>query len=82
MKLNIKAFSLTCAIIWAVLIILIAVIYKLTGSYARLFLDLLISIYPWTSLSCKGLTLLAIWGFVDGLICGLVFSWLYNLMAK
>jgi hypothetical protein len=23
-----------------------------------------------------------VWGFVDGLVCGFVFSWLYNKLAK
>lgn len=82
MKLNIKAFSFASAIIWCFAIIVCSIVYKITGTYAKSCLDVLVSIYPWTSLSSKGLILLCIWSFFDGIMFGAIFGWLYNLMVK
>jgi hypothetical protein len=81
MKLNVKAFALTCAIIWGfglfVITWWIIVFGGATGDptfIGRVYLGYCIS--PLGSLI--GL----LWGFVDGLIGGAIFAWLYNLLAK
>jgi hypothetical protein len=80
MKLNVKAFALTCAIIWGVgLFVLtwwIIIFGGATGEptlIGRLYLGYCIS--PLGSLI--GL----VWAFVDGLVGGAIFAWLYNLIT-
>ena len=80
MKLNVKAFALTCAIIWGVGLFVITwwiiVFGGATGEptfIGRVYLGYCIS--PLGSLI--GLA----WAFVDGLIGGAIFAWLYNLIT-
>ena len=80
MKLDVKAFALTCAMVCGLgLFCLTWWIIALDGSsgeitfLGRLYLGY--SITPGGSL--VGMT----WAFLDGLIGGAVFAWLYNLLA-
>ena len=80
-KINIKAFALTCGIFWAALLFLITwwlIILEGANAGPTIFTR----IYPGYSLSPLGSLVGLLWGFVDGLICGLAFSWLYNKLAK
>ena len=80
MKLNVKAFALTCGIFWAVSVFVITwwliVLYGASG--ARTWLGLF---YLGYNISPIGSIIGLIWGFVDGLISGAIFAWLYNLIA-
>lgn len=80
MKLNVKAFALTCGIGWAVSVFVITwwliVLYGASG--ARTLLGLF---YVGYNVSAIGSIIGLIWGFFDGLICGAIFAWLYNLIA-
>ena len=80
-RLNIKAFALTCGIFWSALLFLLTWwLLVLEGSGAPP--NLLTRIYPGYSISPLGSLMGLVWGFVDGLICGLIFAWLYNKLAK
>ena len=80
MKLNVKVFALTCGIFWAVSVFVITwwliVLYGASG--ARTLLGLF---YLGYNISPIGSIIGLIWGFVDGLISGAIFAWLYNLIA-
>ena len=81
MKLNVKVFGLTCGIIWGIgLMIITWWIILWDGSMtASTFIGRVYRGYNFTFVgSLYGL----IWGFVDGLIGGIIFAWLYNLLAK
>ena len=80
MKLNVKAFALACAILWGFGLFgitwWIILFSGATGDptfIGRVYLGYCIS--PLGSL--VGL----VWGFVDGLIGGAIFAWLYNLIT-
>ena len=80
MKLNIKAFALTCGILWSLTMFLMTaflVARNAPGSCLRNFSV----IYFGYSVSWIGAVIGAIWGFVDGLIGGAIFAWLYNRLA-
>ena len=81
MKLNIKAFSLTCAILWALTILLTTYWIIISGSGGNT-LSLIRKFYFGYSVSWLGGIIGAIWAFVDGLICGAIFAWLYNKLAS
>jgi hypothetical protein len=80
MKLNIKAFGLTCGILWGLLVLLSTYWIIVTGSAGNT-LALLHKFYFGYSVSWLGGIIGLIWGFVDGLICGAIFAWLYNKLS-
>lgn len=84
MKLSIKAFALSCAILWALCILMVIALNMATGSYGAEFLKLAGSIYPGyhPGTGISGLVVGPLYGFVDAGIGGLVLAWLYNLFVK
>jgi len=83
MKLNIKAFCLTCGIIWGIVMLLTNVLSTIYPAYAYEFLSTISSIYPgYSPGGLMGAVLGTIYGFIDGAIFGLVFGWLYNKLSK
>ncbi len=80
MKLNVKAFALTCGIGWAVSLFLatwwLIALHGASGDPTLLGL-----FYLGYRVSAIGSIFGLIWGFFDGLICGAIFAWLYNLIA-
>lgn len=81
MKLNVKAFALTCGIFWAVSVFVITwwiiAFYGASGASTRLGL-----FYLGYNVSAVGSIIGLIWGFFDGLISGAIFAWLYNLIGE
>jgi hypothetical protein len=80
MKLNIKALGLTCGILWGIAVFLVTVWVTITQSGGST-LGLLHKFYFGYSVSWAGAFIGLVWGFIDGLICGLIFAWLYNKLA-
>ena len=80
MKLNVKAFSLTCAIVWGVgLFMLTWWIIALDGATGAT--TLIGRLYRGFNISPSGSLIGLAWAFADGLIGGAIFAWLYNLLA-
>ena len=80
MKLNVGAFALAFAIWWGVGIFLLTWwVIQFGGATAEpTFLGRIYIGYKMTPIgSLIGLA----WGFVDALVAGAIFAWLYNLMA-
>jgi hypothetical protein len=80
MKLNVKAFALTCAIIWGVGLFLITwwiILFEGASGESTL----IGRVYIGYSISAGGSIVGLIWGLIDGLIGGAIFAWLYNLIA-
>jgi len=80
MKLNKRAFALTNAILWA-LIVFVATIYVLIKGGGNT-LVLLQQFFWGYNISFGGAILGLIYGFVWGFIYGWIFAWLYNLIGK
>jgi hypothetical protein len=80
MKLNLKAFAFTCAIIWGLGLFLITwwlvIIEGSTGGTT--FIG---RVYLGYEISPLGSIIGLLWGLVDGLIGGAIFAWLYNRLA-
>ena len=81
MKLNTKAFALTCGIIWGLgLFFLTWWMIAFGGATGEK--TIIGKIYIGYSISAAGSFIGLMWGFVDALIGGAIFAWLYNLIAK
>jgi len=83
MKINIKALSLTVAIVWGGSILLIGLANLIWTSYGVAFLEVAASIYPgYRGGSSFGQVIVGtLYGLVDGFIGGLIIGWLYNLFV-
>ena len=80
MKLNVKAFALTCGIFWGIALFLLTWwIIAFDGvSCEPTFIGRL---YRGFSISPTGSFIGFVWAFLDGLIGGAIFAWLYNLIS-
>ena len=80
MRLNVKAFGLSCGIIWGLGLFLITwwimAFDGATGETA-----LIGRVYRGYNISPLGSIVGLIWAAVDGFIGGVIFAWLYNLIA-
>ncbi len=81
MKLNVKAFALTCGILWGLAVLLCTWWLLISGTPGEI-ISKLGAFYIGYSYSWGGAVIGLLWGFVDGLICGAIFAWLYNKLAK
>jgi hypothetical protein len=80
MRLNVKAFALTCGLVWGLgLFFLTWWVIAFDGASGEvLFLG---RIYRGYALSPAGSVVGALWAFLDGLAGGAVFAWLYNMLT-
>ena len=80
MKLNIKAFGLTCGLVWGFGLFLLTwwIILFHGASGDQTFIG---RIYFGYSLTPAGSFIGLIWALIDGCIGGVIFAWLYNLIV-
>ena len=80
MKLNLKAFALTCGIIWGLaLFVLTWWIIAFEGSTGdRTFIGI---VYRGYSISPLGSLIGLLYALIDGGIGGAIFAWLYNCIS-
>lgn len=82
MKLKPWALGITLGTLWGSTIFFTTLLSVYTG-YGKLFLEALPqSLYPGYSISLAGSLLGLVYGFLDGLICGVLIGWIYNRIAK
>ena len=80
MKLSPKAVGLAMGILTG-LSLFIMTLLALYANYLTNIAELLVDVYPYYEVSLQGAVAGLIWGFIDGLIGGLLFAWFYNLIA-
>ena len=80
MKFKIRAFALTCGLLWAggifVLTWWLILMHGISDEPT-----LLGSFYLGYSVSPAGSFIGAIWGFIDAVLGGAIFAWLYNKLS-
>ena len=81
MRLNVKAFALTTAILSGAGSFLLTLLSVLTG-FAKAFFDLIAPFHPGYSHTVWGAVISAFWMTVYGLIAGFLFSTIYNSILK
>ncbi|MFC1550024.1 bacteriophage holin [Candidatus Neomarinimicrobiota bacterium] len=81
MKFNIKAFSITCGLIWGFGLLFVTwwIILFDGASESITFIG---KIYRGYNISIGGSLIGFIWAFIDGIIIGMVFAWLYNVLSE
>ena len=80
MNLNVKAFALSCGIIWGFgLFVRTWWIIAVEGVTEEI--TFLGRFYRGYNVSPLGSIVGLIWAFLDGLIGGAIFAWLYNLIS-
>ncbi len=80
MQLHSKAFSLSCGIISGFSVFLVGILGSL--GIGTSFVESLSGLYPGFTASLLGSVVGSIWAFIDGLILGGIFSWLYNRLSR
>ena len=80
MKLNVPAFALTAGLFWAGTLFFVQTLNALLPPYGGPFLVWIASLYPYyrPEESYAYVLLGMLYGFLDGLIGGAVFAWVYN----
>ena len=80
MRLNVKAFALTCALVWGFGVFFLTWwVILFEGSTSDLML--IGHIYRGYNVSPAGSLIGLVWAFFDGLVGGAIFAWLYNTLA-
>jgi CDP-diglyceride synthetase len=80
MRLNIKALALTCGILWALTLFILTWWLIAFGGFAGQP-TLIGKVYVGYTISPLGSVIGLIYAFLDGLIGGAIFAWLYNKLA-
>ena len=79
MKLNVRALAITCALLWASAVLVVAALHRLSPAYGTAFLNLVSSVYPGYHVEGIKTGLIgAAYALLDGAVAGAVFAWLYN----
>jgi len=82
MNLNVKAFAIACAVLWAACVLLIGLGNLIWPDYGVAFLGTVSSIYPGYEVGGFGSVIVGtLYALVDGFIGGIVLAWLYNKFA-
>lgn len=80
MKLSAKALALTAGILWGASILITGLINLAFPNYGSEFLETMASVYPCFHASRTFFDVIVgtLYGFLDGLVGGFIFAWLYN----
>ena len=81
MKLNIKAFTLTCGILAGLFLFVLTAWFLIMGFNGSI-LTLLGGIYWGYTVSWVGAFIGFIYAFIDGIIFGFIFAYIYNKITK
>ena len=84
MRISVKAFTLTSALLWGGCMLLVGLIHLADAAYGGEFLRMMSSVYPGadTTRTISRVLLGAVYGFVDGAAAGYIFVMLYRLMVR
>ena len=83
MKLSIRALMITAALLWGGGLLLVGLLNLASESYGLAFLLMMSSVYPGfhVSRTLGDVLVGTVYAAVDGVLCGLLFGWLYNAFA-
>jgi len=83
MKVSTKGLAMASGILWGVAMLVMGLANLIWASYGQQFLQTMSSVYPGyhATRSVAEVIVGTLYGFVDGLIGGAVFAWLYNRFA-
>jgi len=84
MRFNIRALALASAVLWGGSVLLVGTANLIWVGYGQHFLEALSSIYPGynATRSVADVATGTFYAILDGLLCGGIFGWLYNRLAR
>lgn len=84
MKISVWSMTLSAAILWGGLMLIVGLIHLAVPSYGADFLRAMSSVYPGvdTAPNIERVLLGTVYGFVDGGIAGCVLSALYDVFTR
>jgi hypothetical protein len=84
MRLSVRGLALGAGLLWGGVLFVIAVLDLIFPLYGFAFLHVMRSVYPGYAAASglPGAFVLALYGLVDGAVCGALFGWLYNRFAR
>jgi len=85
MKFKVTQVGFTVAIVWALLVFLVGLTNLIFPGYGVAFLKIIDSIYPgyhFGKWGFGGVIVSTLYAALDGLVVGVVFAWVYNLLGK
>lgn len=80
MKLSIKGFAITCAILWTITVFW-CVLMELIGFGSAPFHVVDQFYFDLLTPTIGGMIIGMVIGFIDGLVCGAIFAWIYNKLS-
>jgi len=82
MRFHVAAFASAFALLWGGAILVVGIANLVWPGYARLFLELVASIYPgYHPGGFGGVIVGTVYALADGFIGGAIFAWLYNWLV-
>lgn len=83
MRLDVKALTITCALLWGGAVLLAGVANLAWPPYGEAFLRGVASVYPGWEGPGGAVSVLSgtLYGLVDGGLAGFFLAWLYNRLA-
>ncbi len=83
MRLSVKAFAVTAAIVGAAIWFISVMFAMLIPSWGEPFMELVTMIGPGvTGANWPSMALLVLYGVIDGIVFGGLFAWLYNQLLS
>lgn len=80
-KLNIKALGLSLGIVGAVYMLFLGLAATYLN-WGNSMLDVVSTLYIGYKATLAGSIIGAVWGFIDGFICGVLIAFFYNRFSK
>lgn len=84
MRLDIRALTITAAIVWGGALFLVGLVNLVAAGYGTALLETMGSIYPGYAGpdGFGSVVVLTVIGLVDGAIAGFFVAWIYNLLVQ
>lgn len=78
-RLCLMAFGLSIGIVWMAVVVIIGMMADFTATgYGMPFVNALSQMYVGYNATWLGITIGAVWAFIDGVIIGVAIAWFYN----
>jgi ABC-type oligopeptide transport system substrate-binding subunit len=84
MRLSLKATAIAAGLLWGGAILCVGLINLVDPNYGVNFIQVTSSVYPWfhASRTIGNVVIGTVDGLLDGAIAGVIFAWLYNIVAS